>query len=93
MVGESTVKACELKVTTLPAPGMPPAFTAPAKTVDQRFVKLGQNRGDQIRVLEGLKSGDEVVTSGVFKLRQGGAVLVNNAVQPGNDPAPTPPNN
>jgi membrane fusion protein (multidrug efflux system) len=65
----------------------------PAKTVDQRFVKLGQNRGDQIRVLEGLKPGDEVVTSGVFKLRQGGAVLVNNAVQPGNDPAPTPPNN
>ncbi len=65
----------------------------PAKTVDQRFVKLGQNRGDQIRVLEGLKSGDEVVTSGVFKLRQGGAVLVNNTVQPGNDPAPTPPNN
>ena len=65
----------------------------PAKTVDQRFVKLGQNRGDQIRVLEGLKPGDEVVTSGVFKLRQGGAVLVNNAVQPGNDPAPTPPKN
>ena len=35
VVGESTVKACELKVTTLPAPGMPPAFTAPAKSVDQ----------------------------------------------------------
>ncbi len=65
----------------------------PAKTVDQRFVKLGQNRGDQIRILEGLKAGDEVVTSGVFKLRQGGAVLVNNAVQPGNNPAPQPPNN
>ena len=65
----------------------------PAKTVDQRFVKLGQNRGDQIRVLEGLKAGDEVVTSGVFKLRQGAAVVLNNSVQPSNSPAPTPPNN
>jgi membrane fusion protein (multidrug efflux system) len=65
----------------------------PAKTVDQRFVKLGQNRGDQIRVLEGLQPGDEVVTSGVFKLRQGAAVVVNNAVQPGNNPSPAPPNN
>jgi membrane fusion protein (multidrug efflux system) len=65
----------------------------PVKTVDQRFVKLGQNRGDQIRVLEGLKAGDEVVTSGVFKLRQGAAVVLNNSVQPSNSPAPTPPNN
>jgi membrane fusion protein (multidrug efflux system) len=65
----------------------------PAKTVDQRFVKLGQNRGDQIRVLAGLKAGDEVVTSGVFKLRQGAAVVLNNSVQPSNSPAPTPPNN
>ena len=65
----------------------------PAKTVDQRFVKLGQNRGDQIRVLEGLKAGDEVVTSGVFKLRQGAAVVLNNSVQPSNSSAPTPPNN
>jgi len=65
----------------------------PGKTVDQRFVKLGQNRGDQIRVREGVKAGEEVVTSGVFKLRQGGAVVVNNSVQPSNSPAPTPPNN
>jgi membrane fusion protein (multidrug efflux system) len=65
----------------------------PAKTVDQRFVKLGQNRGDQIRVLEGLKAGEEVVTSGVFKLRQGAAVVLNNTVQPSNNPSPAPPNN
>jgi membrane fusion protein (multidrug efflux system) len=65
----------------------------PGKVVEQRFVKLGQNRGDQIRVLDGLKAGEEVVTSGVFKLRQGAAVVVNNSVQPGNNPSPTPPNN
>ena len=56
----------------------------------QQFVKLGDGRGDQIAVLSGVKPGEEVVTSGVFKLRNGAAVLVNNAKQPANDPAPKP---
>lgn len=58
--------------------------------VSQQFVKLGASRGDQIAVVSGLKPGDEVVSSGVFKLRNGAAVLVNNKVQPGNKPAPKP---
>ncbi|MGH9462869.1 MAG: efflux RND transporter periplasmic adaptor subunit [Vicinamibacteria bacterium] len=58
--------------------------------VRQQFVKLGSARGDQIAVLSGVEPGEEVVTSGVFKLRNGAAVLVNNEIQPGNDPAPTP---
>ena len=37
-----------------------------------------------------LKPGQEVVTSGVFKLRTGAAVQVNNSVQPGNNPSPRP---
>ena len=56
----------------------------------QRFVKLGGTRGDQVAVLSGVLPGDEVVTSGVFKLRTGAAVQVNNTVQPSNDPAPRP---
>ena len=58
--------------------------------VRQQFVKLGGGRGDQIAVLSGVGPGDEVVTSGVFKLRNGAAVRVNNKVQPGNNPAPRP---
>ncbi len=58
--------------------------------VTQRFVKLGATRGDQVAVLSGLSPGDEVVTSGVFKLRSGAPVRVNNSVQPGNNPAPKP---
>jgi membrane fusion protein (multidrug efflux system) len=58
--------------------------------VRQQFVKLGSARGDQIAVVSGLNPGDEVVTSGVFKLRNGAAVLVNNKLRPGNNPAPTP---
>jgi membrane fusion protein, multidrug efflux system len=58
--------------------------------VKQQFVKLEGSRGDQVAVISGLKPGEEVVTSGVFKLRNGAAVQVNNKVQPGNSPAPKP---
>jgi len=62
----------------------------PYSGVRQQFVKLGSSRGDQIAVLSGVKAGEEVVTSGVFKLRSGAAVVVNNKVQPSNNPAPNP---
>jgi membrane fusion protein (multidrug efflux system) len=58
--------------------------------VRQQYVKVEGSRGDQVGVISGLKPGDEVVTSGVFKLRNGAAVQVNNKVQPGNNPAPKP---
>jgi membrane fusion protein (multidrug efflux system) len=58
--------------------------------VRQQFVKLEGSRGDQVAVVSGVNPGDEVVTSGVFKLRNGAAVQVNNKVQPGNNPAPKP---
>jgi membrane fusion protein, multidrug efflux system len=58
--------------------------------VRQQFVKLEGSRGDQVAVISGVNPGDEVVTSGVFKLRNGAAVNVNNKVQPGNNPAPKP---
>ncbi len=60
--------------------------------VRQQFVKVGAGRGDQIAILSGLKPGEEVVTSGVFKLRNGAAVQVNNQTQPGDNPAPSPAN-
>ena len=58
--------------------------------VRQQFVKLGGSRGDQVAVFTGVKPGEEVVTSGVFKLRPGAAVTVNNKVQPANSSAPKP---
>jgi membrane fusion protein, multidrug efflux system len=65
----------------------------PYRGVRQQFVKLGGARGDQVAVTSGVKVGEEVVTSGVFKLRNAAAVLVNNKVQPGNNPAPKPEDN
>lgn len=62
----------------------------PYRGVRQQFVKLGGTRGDQVAVVSGVKPGEEVVTAGVFKLRNGAAVSVNNEIQPGNSPAPQP---
>ena len=58
--------------------------------VRQQFVKIEGSQGDQVAVVSGVNPGDEVVSSGVFKLRNGAAVQVNNKVQPGNNPAPRP---
>jgi len=62
------------------------------KVVEQQFVKLGPTRGDQVTVISGVKVGDVVVSSGVFQLRGGAAVQVNNSVQPGDEANPNPPN-
>jgi len=61
--------------------------------VRQQFVKIAGARGDQVGIVSGLNQGDEVVTSGAFKLRNGAAVAVNNKIQPGNNPSPTPEDN
>jgi membrane fusion protein (multidrug efflux system) len=61
----------------------------PNLAVKQKFVTTGDSRGDQVAVLDGVKPGDEVVTSGQLKLRNGSAVVVNNSIQPTNNPTPT----
>jgi membrane fusion protein (multidrug efflux system) len=58
--------------------------------VSQRFITLGDERGDQVAVVAGVRAGEEVVSSGAFKLRPGAAVLVDNKVTPPNDAAPRP---
>jgi len=58
--------------------------------VKEVVVTLGKTRGDQIEIVKGLNQGDEIATSGIFKLHEGGAVKVENSVQPGNNPAPKP---
>jgi membrane fusion protein (multidrug efflux system) len=62
----------------------------PYKGVRQQFVKLGATRGDQVAILTGVTAGQEVVSSGVFKLRTGASVQVNNEVQPANSLEPKP---
>jgi membrane fusion protein (multidrug efflux system) len=59
--------------------------------VRQQFVKLGATRGDLIAVT-GIKPGEQVVSAGGFKLRNGAHVQVNNKVQPTANPSPKPAN-
>jgi membrane fusion protein (multidrug efflux system) len=56
----------------------------------QTFVTTGATRGDQVAVLTGVKDGDVVVTAGQVKLHNGSPVIVNNTIQPPNDPNPKP---
>ncbi len=58
-------------------------------TVQQVFVTTGPTRGDQVAILKGLEAGDEVVSSGQVKLKNGVRVAVNNTVSPLNNPNPT----
>jgi len=58
--------------------------------VKQQVVKVEGSRGDQVAVISGISAGDEVVSSGVFRLRNAAPVQVNNSVKPGNDPNPKP---
>ena len=56
----------------------------------QAFVTTGATRGDQVAILKGINEGDEVVTSGQIKLRNGALVTINNSAQPSADANPQP---
>jgi membrane fusion protein (multidrug efflux system) len=62
------------------------------KTVRSQIVQLGQTRGDFVAVTEGLKPGDMIVTSGVFKLRPGMSVVIDNTLAPKPEVQPQPKN-
>ena len=59
-------------------------------TAQQSFIKTGPTRGDQVVILEGVKEGDLLITSGQMKLKNGSPVQIDNSAAPLNDPAPTP---
>jgi membrane fusion protein (multidrug efflux system) len=62
------------------------------KQVQMTTVRLGETRGDFVAVVTGLKEGQTVATSGVFKLRNGSPVAVDNTLAPDARSAPRPPN-
>lgn len=62
-----------------PVPGAPPYTDL---EVVQRFIKTGDARGDYIAVLDGVKEGEQLATSGLLKLRNGQPVIINNTIAP-----------
>lgn len=59
-------------------------------TIRQQFVRTGETRGDFVEVTDGLKEGDQIVGTGLFKLRNGMAVHIDNKLAPKLEEAPTP---
>lgn len=59
-------------------------------TAQSVFVTTGSRRGDQIAILTGIKEGDEVVTSGQLKLKNGTSLIIDNSHTPANQATPTP---
>ena len=69
-----------------------PQSGKPYKGVREQFVKVGQAQGDLVAIESGLKPGEEVATSGVFRLRNSAPVVVNNQTKPDAELRPTPSN-
>lgn len=58
----------------------------------KRFVKTGEERGDLVEILKGLEVGEQVATSGLLKLRNEGAVIIDNENKPPAEESPQPDN-
>ena len=61
-----------------------------AQTIRQQFVRVGEARGDFVSIVDGLKPDETIVSTGVFKLRNGMAVTINNDLAPKPQVNPTP---
>lgn len=61
-----------------------------SQTIRQQVVRVGEARGDFVAITEGLKAGDLIVSTGVFKLRPGMTVTINNDLAPKPQLNPTP---
>jgi len=59
---------------------------------EKQLVKLGEERGDLVEIVRGVKQGEQVATSGLLKLRNGGAVIINNDNKPPAEQNPQPDN-
>jgi membrane fusion protein (multidrug efflux system) len=53
-----------------------------SRTIRQQFVRIGEARGDFVAITEGLKGNETIVSTGVFKLRNGMPVVINNDLAP-----------
>src|SRR5213082_1070681 len=61
-----------------------------SQVIRQQFIRTGETRGDFVTVTQGLKVGELVASSGVFKLRNGMPVVINNELAPKPEVNPTP---
>jgi len=56
-------------------------FGKPAFIAKQKFIKVGDRRGTMAAITQGVKAGDEVITSGQLKLHPGSRITINNSIK------------
>ena len=61
-----------------------------SQVIRQQFVRVGEGRGDLVAITQGLKAGETIVSTGVFKLRNGMTVTINNDLAPNPQVNPHP---
>jgi membrane fusion protein, multidrug efflux system len=61
-----------------------------SQVIRQQFVRVGEGRGDLVAITQGLKAGETIVSTGVFKLRNGMTVTINNDLAPNSQVNPNP---
>ena len=88
MTADEAAAAAKAAASGASAPA--PAASGNGLVVQQAFVTTGETRGDQVAILKGLKEGQQVVTSGQVKLKNGTSIVIDNSVLPANSPNPTP---
>jgi membrane fusion protein (multidrug efflux system) len=64
----------------------------PVRSARQQFVRTGETRGDFVAIAQGLEPGKEVIVAGAFKLRNGGPIVIDNAILPKPELNPRPQN-
>jgi len=90
MTADEAAQAAAKPASGASAPAPAAAASGSALVVQQAFVTTGETRGDQVAILKGLKEGQQVVTSGQLKLKNGTQIVIDNAVLPANSANPTP---
>jgi membrane fusion protein (multidrug efflux system) len=88
MTADEAAAAAKAAASGASAPAQ--AASGSGLVVQQAFVTTGSTRGDQVAILKGLKEGQQVVTSGQVKLKNGTSIVIDNSVLPANSPNPTP---
>ena len=88
MTADEAAAAARAKSNGASAPAA--AASGSGLVVQQAFVTTGETRGDQVAILSGLKEGQQVVTSGQVKLKNGTSIVIDNSIVPADSPNPTP---
>ena len=74
-------------------PRLPGKTGQTGKVLRQQFIRLGEKRGDFVAAISGLKGGETLVSTGVFKLHNGQSVVIDNKLAPTFSLEPKPENN